>query len=118
MAISEIINTVNLLCQQLNKNPPEIDCCLNDLPENDFNTTFKFVPFFNNELMITNKSSCFVYGAPGSFYARLFSRNSLHFVHSCYALHFLSKVLSKLKDCCNVFTCIYKNIELFDIYMM
>ncbi|KAJ0249464.1 Salicylate/benzoate carboxyl methyltransferase [Hirschfeldia incana] len=95
LAISEIINTVNMLCQQLNQNPPEIDCCLNDLPENDFNTTFKFVPFFNKELMITNKPSCFVYGAPGSFYSRLFSRNSLHFVHSSYALHFLSKVPEK-----------------------
>ncbi|XP_010486810.1 PREDICTED: salicylate/benzoate carboxyl methyltransferase-like [Camelina sativa] len=96
VAISEIINTINLLCQHVNKNPPEIDCCLNDLPENDFNTTFKFVPFFNKEM--TNKAPCFIYGAPGSFYSRLFSRNSLHFVHSSYALHFLSKVPEKLEN--------------------
>ncbi|KAG2305866.1 hypothetical protein Bca52824_025614 [Brassica carinata] len=82
LAISEIINTINVLCQNTNQNPPEIDCCLNDLPENDFNTTFKFVPFFNKELMMTNQASCFVYGAPGSFYSRLFSRNSLHLIHS------------------------------------
>ncbi|ESQ48897.1 hypothetical protein EUTSA_v10022292mg [Eutrema salsugineum] len=98
LAISEIINTVNVLCQQLNKNPPEVDCCLNDLPENDFNTTFKFVPFFNEELMSTNKASYFVYGAPGSFYSRLFSRNSLHFIHSSYALHWLSKLPEKLEN--------------------
>ncbi|CAA7016104.1 unnamed protein product [Microthlaspi erraticum] len=98
LAISEIINTINVLCQQSNQNPPEIDCCLNDLPGNDFNTTFKFVPFFNKELMITNKTSCFVYGAPGSFYSRLFSRNSLHFIHSSYALHWLSKVPEQLES--------------------
>ncbi|WZZ62577.1 hypothetical protein YC2023_062684 [Brassica napus] len=63
LAISEIINTINVLCQNSNQNPPEIDCCLNDLPENDFNT-FKFVPFFNKEIMMTNQASCFVYGAP------------------------------------------------------
>ncbi|XP_010496386.1 PREDICTED: salicylate/benzoate carboxyl methyltransferase-like [Camelina sativa] len=96
VAISEIINTINVLCQQVNKNPPEIDCCLNDLPENDFNTAFKFVPLFNKEM--TNKAPCFVYGAPGSFYSRLFSRNSLHFIHSSYALHFLSKVPEKLEN--------------------
>uniref|UniRef100_A0A0D3CL63 Uncharacterized protein n=1 Tax=Brassica oleracea var. oleracea TaxID=109376 RepID=A0A0D3CL63_BRAOL len=65
LAISEIINTISVLCQQSNQNPPEIDCCLNDLPENDFNATFKSIPFFNKELMITNQASCFVYGAPG-----------------------------------------------------
>ncbi|KAF2558380.1 hypothetical protein F2Q68_00017935 [Brassica cretica] len=96
LAISEIINTISVLCQQSNQNPPEIDCCLNDLPENDFNATFKSIPFFNKELMITNQASCFVYGAPGSFYSRLFSRNSLHFIHSSYALHWLSNVPEKL----------------------
>ncbi|CAH8339361.1 unnamed protein product [Eruca vesicaria subsp. sativa] len=98
LAISEIINTINVLCQNSNQNPPEIDCCLNDLPENDFNATFKFVPYFNKELMKTNQASCFVYGAPGSFYSRLFSRNSLHLLHSSYALHWLSKVPEKLEN--------------------
>ncbi|XP_018490017.1 salicylate/benzoate carboxyl methyltransferase-like [Raphanus sativus] len=98
LGISEIINTINVLCQQSNQNPPEIDCCLNDLPENDFNTTFRFVPFFNKELMITNQASYLVYGAPGSFYSRLFSRNSLHLIHSSYALHWLSKVPEKLEN--------------------
>ncbi|KAL0900380.1 hypothetical protein Bca101_084341 [Brassica carinata] len=98
LAISEIINTVNVLCKNSNQNPPEIDCCLNDLPENDFNTTFKLVPLFIKELMMTNQASCFVCGAPGSFYSRLFSRNSLHFVHSSYSLHWLSKVPEKLEN--------------------
>ncbi|WZZ62564.1 hypothetical protein YC2023_062671 [Brassica napus] len=77
LAISEIINTISVLCQQSNQNPPEIDCCLNDLPENDFNATFKSIPFFNKELMITNQAS-------------------LHLIHSSYALHWLSKVPEKL----------------------
>ncbi|CAN7002025.1 unnamed protein product [Brassica rapa subsp. trilocularis] len=98
LAISEIVNTINVLCQKSNQNPPEIDCCLNDLPENDFNTTFKLVPFFKKELMMTNQASCFVNGTPGSFYSRLFSRNSLHFVHSSYSLHWLSKVPEKLEN--------------------
>ncbi|CAF2102105.1 unnamed protein product [Brassica napus] len=98
LAMSEIINTINVLCQQSNQNPPEIDCCLNDLPENDFNTTFKLVPFFKKGLMMTNQASCFVNGTPGSFYSRLFSRNSLHFVHSSYSLHWLSKVPEKLEN--------------------
>ncbi|XP_010464857.1 PREDICTED: salicylate/benzoate carboxyl methyltransferase [Camelina sativa] len=97
LAVSEIINTINVLCQHVNENPPEIDCCLNDLPENDFNMTFKSIPFFNKK--IKNKlASCFVYGAPGSFYSRLFSRNSLHLIHSSYALHWLSKVPEKLEN--------------------
>nr|VDD37509.1 unnamed protein product [Brassica oleracea] len=39
LTMSEIVNTINLSCQQWNQKPPEIDCCLNDLPNNDFNTT-------------------------------------------------------------------------------
>ena len=34
----------------------------------------------------------FVAGVPGSFYGRLFPRNSLHFAHSSYCLMWLSQV--------------------------
>ncbi|CAH8379803.1 unnamed protein product [Eruca vesicaria subsp. sativa] len=88
--MSEIINTINLLCQERNQTPPEIDCCLNDLHGNDFNTTFKFLTCFNDKLI--SKTPCFVSGVPGSFYSRLFPRKSLHFIHSNYSLHYLSKV--------------------------
>ncbi|CAH8379485.1 unnamed protein product [Eruca vesicaria subsp. sativa] len=90
MVMSDIVNTINALCEERNKNPPEIDCCLNDLPGNDFNTTFKFITFFKD--MLTSKIPCFVSGVPGSFYTRLFPRKSLHFIHSNYSLHYLSKV--------------------------
>ncbi|CAF2036232.1 unnamed protein product [Brassica napus] len=88
--MSDIVNTIIALCEESNKNPPEIDCCLNDLSGNDFNMTFKFLTFFNDKL--TSKIPCFVSGVPGSFYSRLFPRKSLHFVHSNYSLHYLSKV--------------------------
>jgi len=91
LAMSEIVNTINALCKEWNKNPPEIDCCLNDLPSNDFNTTFKFITSFNKKL--TREGSCFVSAVPDSFYSRLFPRKSLHLVHSVYSIHFLSKVL-------------------------
>ncbi|KFK28317.1 hypothetical protein AALP_AA8G500500 [Arabis alpina] len=90
LTMSEIVNTINALCQECNQKPPEIDCCLNDLSENDFNTTFKFIPFFDKR--VESKGLCFVSGVPGSFYSRLFPRESLHFVHSSYSLHWLSKV--------------------------
>ncbi|KAL1197195.1 Salicylate/benzoate carboxyl methyltransferase [Cardamine amara subsp. amara] len=90
LVMSEIINTIILLCQEWNQNSPEIDCCLNDLPSNDFNTTFKFITFFNKKL--TSKGSCFISGVPGSFYSRLFPSKSVHFINSIYSFHFLSKV--------------------------
>ena len=90
MVMSDIVNTINTLCEESNKKPPEIDCCLNDLSGNDFNTTFKFMIFFKD--MLTSKIPCFVSGVPGSFYSRLFTRKSLHFIHSNYSLHYLSKV--------------------------
>ncbi|CAN6998930.1 unnamed protein product [Brassica rapa subsp. trilocularis] len=90
LAMSEIVNTINALCQERNQNPPEIDCCLNDLPGNDFNTTFKFISFFNEKL--TSNTPCFVSGVPGSFYSRLFPSKSLHFIHSNYSVNYPSKV--------------------------
>ncbi|CAH2070213.1 unnamed protein product [Thlaspi arvense] len=91
LVMSEIVNTINLLCQERNQKQPEIDCCLNDLPNNDFNTAFKFITLFKNKLR-SDVGSCFISGVPGSFYSRLFPRKSLHLVHSVYSIHFLSKV--------------------------
>ncbi|CAH8379794.1 unnamed protein product [Eruca vesicaria subsp. sativa] len=90
LAMSEIVNAINALCKEWNKNPPEIDCCLNDLPSNDFNTTFKFITSFNKKF--AREGSCFFSGVPGSFYSRLFPLKSLHLIHSIYSIHFLSKV--------------------------
>ncbi|CAH2064436.1 unnamed protein product [Thlaspi arvense] len=99
VAMSQIVNAIVESYQQNGRNSPEIDCCLNDLPENDFNTTFTLIPSFHEKLMDTNvKGTCFVSGVPGSFYTRLFPRKSLHFVHSSYSIHWLSKVPDGIED--------------------
>ncbi|KAK3227289.1 hypothetical protein Dsin_007151 [Dipteronia sinensis] len=75
---------------------PEFQVLLNDLPGNDFNTLLKGLSrFFNVEKC--KDGSCFGMVVPGSFYGRLFPRNTLHLVHSSYAVCFLSKV-PRLKD--------------------
>ncbi|CAG7888399.1 unnamed protein product [Brassica rapa] len=98
LATSEIVNTIIESYQQKGENPPEIDCCLNDLPDNDFNTTFKWLPYFHEKLKMNVKEKCFVSGVPGSFYSRLFPSKSLHFVHSSLSLHWLSKVPDGLEE--------------------
>ncbi|XP_010488883.1 PREDICTED: salicylate/benzoate carboxyl methyltransferase-like [Camelina sativa] len=92
LAMSAIANTIMDSYQQMGKTPPEIYCYLNDLPENDFNTTFKLVPSFLKKQKTEFKERCFVSGVPGSFYSRLFPRKSLHFVHSAFSIHWLSKI--------------------------
>ncbi|CAA0406035.1 putative SAM dependent carboxyl methyltransferase [Arabidopsis thaliana] len=98
LVMSEIVNTIITSYQQKGKNLPEINCCLNDLPDNDFNTTFKLVPAFHKLLKMDVKGKCFISGVPGSFYSRLFPSKSLHFVHSSLCLHWLSKVPDGLED--------------------
>ncbi|KAL3564962.1 hypothetical protein D5086_033008 [Populus alba] len=63
---------------------------------NDFNTVFKSLPFFCEKFGKEKRDLCgqhyFITGVPGSFYHRLFPSKSLHFFHSSYSLHWLSKV--------------------------
>lgn len=92
--ISEIINTISdeIICNQLQEDDePEIQVFLNDLPTNDFNTVLKDVAVSYNQ-DDKNKLRCFVSAVAGSFYGRLFPRESLDFVHSSTSLHWLSKV--------------------------
>ncbi|XP_019098116.1 PREDICTED: salicylate/benzoate carboxyl methyltransferase isoform X2 [Camelina sativa] len=98
LVMSEIVNTIIATYQQKGQNPPEIDCCLNDLPDNDFNAIFKLVPSFHEKLETNVQGKCFVSGLPGSFYKRLFPSKSLHFVHSSFSLHWLSKVPDGLEE--------------------
>ncbi|MED6185576.1 hypothetical protein PIB30_058462 [Stylosanthes scabra] len=76
---------------------------LNDLPTNDFNSIFKALPEFHRLLRQDRNNNGFIpsifMGAyPGSFYGRLFPNSSLHFVHSSYSLHWLSRVPPALYD--------------------
>lgn len=93
--ISDILDIVHAKCLQLGRPSPEFRVHLNDLPSNDFNDIFMSLPAFYkllNEEKGTGFGPCFIFGVPGSFYGRLFPRNSLHFVHSSSSLHWLSQV--------------------------
>jgi hypothetical protein len=65
----------------------EYQVFFNDHASNDFNTLFASFP---------PKKPYFAAGVPGSFHCRLFPESSLHFVHSSFALHWLSKVPEEL----------------------
>lgn len=90
LSISNVIDMVHNLCKENKSEPPEFQVYLNDLPDNDFNSVFKSIPSFLEKMKY---GDCFIAGVAGSFYRRLFPRNSLNFVHSSYSLHWLSQVL-------------------------
>ncbi|KEH20407.1 salicylic acid carboxyl methyltransferase [Medicago truncatula] len=95
LVILDIIKVVEKLCRKLNHKSPEYMIYLNDLPGNDFNTIFTSLDIFKEKLldeMGTEMGPCFFSGVPGSFHGRIFPLQSLHFVHSSYSLHWLSKV--------------------------
>lgn len=67
----------------------EFQVFFNDLPKNDFNTLFTSIP---------KDIKYFAVGVPGSFHQRLFPQSSLHFVHSAFALHWITELPLELKD--------------------
>ncbi|XP_038877755.1 S-adenosyl-L-methionine:benzoic acid/salicylic acid carboxyl methyltransferase 3-like isoform X2 [Benincasa hispida] len=95
MIISNLIKQVQQLHKDLHNKPFDYQIFLNDLPSNDFNTIFRSLPNFLEDLKTqigADFGRCFFNGVPGSFYGRLFPNKSLHFVHSSYTLHWLSQV--------------------------
>ncbi|KAL9451455.1 hypothetical protein AB3S75_013092 [Citrus x aurantiifolia] len=92
-AMQNIIEAVELKLIQLaeHQDPSalEFQVFFSDQYDNDFNTLFKTLP---------HSRRYFAAGVPGSFYGRLFPKSCLHFVHSCYALHWLSKVPEEIVD--------------------
>ncbi|XP_031283850.1 salicylate carboxymethyltransferase-like [Pistacia vera] len=94
LVISEILESIEAASQKSNLKLPLFQVFLNDLPGNDFNTVFRSLPGFCKKLEEERGSKlepCFIAGVPGSFYGRLFHNKSLHFVHSSYALMWLSE---------------------------
>ncbi|XP_042506694.1 S-adenosyl-L-methionine:benzoic acid/salicylic acid carboxyl methyltransferase 3-like [Macadamia integrifolia] len=99
--VSVLIDAINKKCRQLERPCPEFQVFLNDLPENDFNTIFRSLAHFCGKLKEEkgdDLGQCFISGTPGSFYGRLFLRESIHFVHSSYSLQWLSQVPQGLES--------------------
>ncbi|KAG8474604.1 hypothetical protein CXB51_031223 [Gossypium anomalum] len=99
--VSELIKVVDSVRQKICQKSPEYQVFLNDLPGNDFNTIFRSLSIFQNKLreqLGPGIGPCFFTGVPGSFYGRLFRKNSLHFVHSSYSLQWLSQVPQGLES--------------------
>ncbi|KAL0325761.1 UNVERIFIED_CONTAM: Jasmonate O-methyltransferase [Sesamum radiatum] len=95
MVVSEMISKIYDACSQMGISLPELRVSLNDLPGNDFNYIFMSLPEFYCNLEKetgVGLDGCFISGVAGSFYGRLFPRNSLHLVYSSSSLHWLSQV--------------------------
>ncbi|KAI4313845.1 hypothetical protein L6164_026793 [Bauhinia variegata] len=91
LAVQDIVEAIELQYQSqgLAAQIPEFQVFFNDQIANDFNTLFRTLPV---------NRKYFAFGVPGSFYGRLFPSESLHFVHSSSALHWLSKVPKEITD--------------------
>ncbi|XP_062117954.1 loganic acid O-methyltransferase-like [Humulus lupulus] len=92
ISVQNIIDAVELKCQSHGaeiSQLPEFQVFFNDHALNDFNEVFKSLPL---------ERRYFAAGVPGSFHGRIFPSESLHFVHSSYALDLLSTVPTEVMD--------------------
>ena len=90
-AVQNIIDAVELKYQSQGESSqlPEFQVFFNDHALNDFNELFESLP---------PERRYFAAGVPGFFHGRIFPCNSLHFVHSSYAVHILSRVPKEVMD--------------------
>nr|GLL44199.1 salicylate carboxymethyltransferase-like [Ipomoea trifida] len=101
MEAGELVKAFDKARRNMGHQSPEYAVYLNDLPGNDFNSTFRSLPQHQEDFkkeMGEEFGPCFFAGVAGSFYGRLFPANSLHFVHSSISLHWLSQVPKELEE--------------------
>lgn len=89
IAIQCIIEAIELQYKSRGLTIPEFQVFFNDQISNDFNTLFKKLP---------SNQNYFAAGVPGSFYGRLFPKESLNVVHSSASLNWISKVPKEITD--------------------
>ncbi|TVU29643.1 hypothetical protein EJB05_21219, partial [Eragrostis curvula] len=95
--VSVAVDALRHRCAAAGVARPEVRVFLNDLPDNDFNTVFRHVPGFLQQTGEPDAgNSVFVFGAPGSFFGRLFPEGNLHVAISSFSLHWLSQVPQEL----------------------
>ncbi|KAF3437223.1 hypothetical protein FNV43_RR19976 [Rhamnella rubrinervis] len=92
LAVQNIVDAVELKFKHhmlLGPQLPDFHVFFNDMSSNDFNKLFTSLP---------PERKYYATGVPGSFHGRLFPSASLHFVHSSYSVHMLSRVPKEVEN--------------------
>ncbi|XP_047054014.1 benzoate O-methyltransferase-like [Lolium rigidum] len=103
LVVSEVIGAICAYTQKAEKRARDVEVqfFLNDLPGNDFNLVFRSIEHFENP---GGKEAppYYVAGLPGSYYGKLFPRQSVHLFHSSYSLMWRSKVPEEISSCAHL----------------
>uniref|UniRef100_A0A0E0LAY3 Jasmonate O-methyltransferase n=1 Tax=Oryza punctata TaxID=4537 RepID=A0A0E0LAY3_ORYPU len=99
LVVSEVIDMISIGGYS---EKTELQFFLNDLPGNEFNYVFRSLQQLKQLADRKDQGSVeppyYIAGLPGSFYTKLFPRQSVHLFHSSYALMWRSKVPEELSS--------------------